>query len=79
MTNFVTCTLHKILLGWSKSQEMGWTAYGTCMGELRSAYEILVRKSYGKSPLGRPNIKKVLRDTVCGDVDWFELTQDRVQ
>ena len=52
------------------------------MGEGRGMHRILVGKSEGKIPLGRPrrrwenNIKMDLRE-VEGDGDWMELAQDR--
>jgi hypothetical protein len=55
------------------------------MREKRNAYRILVRKSEGKEPLGRPrrwwvyNIKMDLREKGWGDVDLISLTQDRDQ
>jgi hypothetical protein len=45
------------------------------MGEKRNAYRLLVGKSEGKRPLGRPrlrlldNIKMDLRDIECDDMD----------
>jgi hypothetical protein len=51
--------------------------------ENRKAYRILVRKSEGKRPLGRPrrrsvdNIKMNVRDMGWGDMDWIDLAQDR--
>ena len=46
-------------------------------------YRVLVGKSEGKRPLGRPrcrwedNIRMELREVGCGCVDWMELAQDR--
>jgi ribosome biogenesis protein Nip4 len=53
------------------------------MREVRGAYNILVGKPEGRSPLGRPsriwedNIKMDLREIGFGDVDWIHLAQDR--
>ena len=52
------------------------------VGEGRGVHRVLVGKSEGKSPLGRPrrrwedNIKIDLRE-VRGGGDWMELAQDR--
>jgi hypothetical protein len=52
-------------------------------GEKRKAYRLLVGKSEGKKPLGRPrstwldNIKMDLVETGLGGVDWIGLAQDR--
>jgi len=53
------------------------------MGEGRGVYRVLVGKSEGRRPLGRPrrrwedNIRMDLREVGCGFVDWMELAQDR--
>ena len=60
---------------------MGW-ACSTYVVEER-LYRVLVGKSEGKRPLGRPkcrwedNIKLDLQDVECGGVDWIDLAQDR--
>jgi hypothetical protein len=51
------------------------------MGEKRNAYRLLVGKSEGKRPLGRPrrrwvdNIRMDLGEV--GDVDWIGLAKDK--
>jgi len=53
------------------------------MAEKRRVYRVLVEKSEGKRPLGRPrrrwedNIKIVLQEVGCGVMDWIELAQVR--
>jgi hypothetical protein len=53
------------------------------MGEKSNAYKLLVGKSEGKMPLGRPrsrrvdNIRMDLVELGLGDVDWIGLAQDR--
>jgi hypothetical protein len=53
------------------------------MGARRGVYRVLVGKSEGKRPLGRPrhrweeNIKMDLQEVECGDMDWVEQAQDR--
>jgi len=54
------------------------------MGESRGVYRILVGKTEGKRPLGRPggggwedNIKTDLQEVGCESVDWIDLAQYR--
>jgi hypothetical protein len=55
------------------------------MGAMRNAYRILVGKSEGKIPLGRPrrglveNVKIDPREIEWGGMDWIDLAQDRDQ
>jgi hypothetical protein len=52
-------------------------------GEKRNAYRLLVGKSGGKRPLGRPRrrwwiiLGWILEKWNGGDVDWIALTKDR--
>jgi hypothetical protein len=60
---------------------------GTCSthGEGRSFYRVLVRRSKGKSQLGRPrhrwedNVKMGLTEKGTDGANWIQLAQDRVQ
>jgi hypothetical protein len=53
------------------------------MGEERKVYKVLVGKSEGKIPLGRPRrrwvdgIRMDLREIGLGGVDWIRLAHDR--
>jgi len=55
------------------------------MGEGRGVYRILVGRSEGKRPLGRPrrrwedNIKMDLEEIGIDGANWIWLAQDRVQ
>jgi hypothetical protein len=52
------------------------------MGEKRNSYKILVGKTGGKIPLGRPrsrwvdNIKMDLREIGWDGMDWINLARD---
>jgi hypothetical protein len=68
-----------------KSRRMRWTGHVACMGEGRGVYRVLVGRSEGKRPLGRPryrwedNIKMDFKEIGIGGANWIWLTQDRVQ
>jgi hypothetical protein len=61
---------------------MRWAGNVLWMGQKRNAYRILVGRSEGKRPLGRPrhswvdNIKMDLRQIGWGGMDWIDLAQD---
>ena len=67
-----------------KSRRMRWAGHVARMGEERAVYRVLVGKSEGKRPLGRPrrrwvdNIKMDLQEVGCGHVDWIELGWPRI-
>ena len=66
-----------------KSRRIRWVGHVARMGEGRGVHRILVGKTEGKRPLGRPrrrwedNIKMDLQDVGGGFGDWIELVQDR--
>jgi hypothetical protein len=74
-----------IWTGMIKSRKMRCAGHVARMGEKRTAYRILVGKTEGKRPLGRPrrrwvdNIKMDLRGMGWNGVVWIDLTQDRDQ
>lgn len=50
-----------------------------CIGEIRHPHRMLVRRPEGRSPV-RPrqkweDIKIDLRETVCKEVEWIQLTE----
>jgi hypothetical protein len=55
------------------------------MGKGRGVYKVLVEKSEGNRPLGRPrrrwedNIKADLQEVGCRGMNWIELAQDRAR
>ena len=52
-------------------------------GEERGVYRVLMGKTEGKRPLGRPrrrsvhNIRMDLQEVGCGYMDWNRLAEDR--
>jgi hypothetical protein len=66
-----------------KSRSMRWVGYVARMEEKRNAYRLLVEKSEGTRPLGRPrrrwvcNIKMDFLEIGWGGVDWIGLAQDK--
>jgi hypothetical protein len=66
-----------------RSRWVWWAGYVTRIEEKRNVYRLLVGKSEGKRPLGRPrrrwidNIKMDLLEIGLGVVDWIGLAQDR--
>jgi hypothetical protein len=68
-----------------KSRRMRLTGHVARMGAKRNEYRVLVGKSDGKRPLGRPrhrwvyNIKMDLREIGWSGMDWIDLALDRDQ
>jgi hypothetical protein len=66
-----------------KSRRMRWAGHVARMGKKTNAYRILVGKSEGKRPLGRPrrrwvdNIKMDLGEMGWNGMDWIDLAQER--
>jgi hypothetical protein len=66
-----------------KTRKMRWAGHLARRGKKRNAYRILVRKSEGKRPLGRPrsrwvdNIKMDLKEIEWDSMDWIDLVQDQ--
>jgi hypothetical protein len=54
---------------------MRWAGYVARMGEGRGVHGVLVRRSEGKRPVGRPRRRWEEVGGVWGD--WMELAQDR--
>jgi hypothetical protein len=68
-----------------KSRRMRWVGHVARTGEGRGVYRVLVGKSEGKRPLGRPrrrwegNVRMNLQEVGCGCEEWIGLAQDRVR
>jgi len=66
-----------------KSRRMRWAGHVARMDEERGVYRVLLGKSEGKRPLGRPrrrwvyNIRLDLQEVGCGYMEWIGLAQDR--
>jgi len=62
---------------------MRWAGHVARMGEERGVYRVLLGKSEGRRPLGRPgrrwvdNIRMDLQEVGCGYMEWIGLAQDR--
>jgi len=62
---------------------MRWAGHVARMVEERGLYGVLVGKTEGKRPMGRPrrrwvdNIGMDLQEVGCGYMDWIGLAQDR--
>jgi len=41
-----------------KSRRIKWAGHVALMGEMRNAYNILIGKTEGKRPLGRPSLRR---------------------
>jgi hypothetical protein len=65
-----------------KSRRMRWVGHVARTGE-RNVYKVLMGKTKGKRPLGRPRrrwedgIRMDLREIGRGGVYWIQLAQDR--
>jgi hypothetical protein len=65
-----------------KSRRLKWAGHVAPTGERRGVYRVLVGKSKGKRPLGRPkrrledNIKMALQEVGCRGMDWIDLAKD---
>jgi hypothetical protein len=68
-----------------KSRRIRWAGHVARMGEGSGVYRVLVGRSEGKRPLGRPrrmwedNIKMDLGEIGIDGMNWIRLAQDRVQ
>jgi hypothetical protein len=66
-----------------KSRTMIWAGHVARMRVERGVYRVLVGKTEGKRPLGRPrrrwedNIRMDLQEVRCGSMDWIGLAHDR--
>ena len=64
---------------------MRWAGHVARKEQSRSTYRVLVGKSEGNRPLGRPrrtwedNVKMDLREVGCDPGDWIYIAEDRDQ
>jgi hypothetical protein len=64
-------------------KKMRWVGHVAVMVDRRGAYRVLVGRSEGERPLGRPrrrwedNIKMALQEVGWEDMDWIDVAQDR--
>jgi len=62
---------------------MRWAGHVVRLGEERVVYKVLLGKSDGRTPLGRPrlrwvdNIRMDLQEVGSGYMEWIGLAQDR--
>jgi len=62
---------------------MRWAGHVACVAESRTVYKVLVRKSEGKRPRGRPRrrwediIKMDLQEVGFEGMPWINVAQDR--
>jgi hypothetical protein len=68
-----------------KSRSMRWDGHVARMGERTGVYRVLVGRTEGKKPVGRPrrrwedNIKLDLREIGIDGANWIQLAQDTVR
>jgi hypothetical protein len=65
-----------------KSRRMRWAWHAARMGEGKGAYSILVGRTDGRRPLGRPTcrgmiILKYILKKWDGGMEWIDMAQDR--
>jgi len=62
---------------------MRWVGHVEHMDEKRGVYRVLLGKTEGRRPLGRPrrrwvdNIRMDLQEVGCGYMNWIGLVQDK--
>ena len=62
---------------------MRWAGHVARMGEEREVYRVMVGKTEGRRPMGRPrrswvnNIRMELQEVGCRYMDWIGLAKDR--
>jgi hypothetical protein len=79
MRSFIFCNIIRQI----KSRRMRQAGHVAYMGEERKVHKVLVGRSKGKRPLGRPRyrwedeIRMDLGEIGWGCVEWIQLVQDR--